>query len=144
MRKGIDYIGVGTGALIFNEDGKVFLAKRGPKSRNEAGKWDFPGGSVDFGEKCEEAIKREIKEEFGFDIDILELLEVVDHIIQEEGQHWVSPAFIAKYKSGTPKILEPGKCSDIKWVDIESIDKDSLTSSSRENLITYLQRMNSK
>jgi peptidase E len=41
MKKGIDYIGVGAGAMIFNEKGEVFLAKRGPKSRNEAGKWDL-------------------------------------------------------------------------------------------------------
>lgn len=33
MKKGVDYIGVGAGALIFNTDGKVFLAQRGPKTR---------------------------------------------------------------------------------------------------------------
>ncbi len=62
MRKGIDFIGVGAGAMIFNDDGKVFIAQRGEKARNERGRWDFPGGSVEFGEKCEDAVKREIKE----------------------------------------------------------------------------------
>ena len=65
MNKGIDFIGVGVGALIFNNEGRIFLAKRGPEARNESGKWDFPGGSVEFGEKVEEALKREIKEETG-------------------------------------------------------------------------------
>lgn len=84
MRKGIDFIGVGTGAIIFNDNGKVFLAKRGLKARNEKGKWDFPGGSVEFGEKIEDAIKREINEEFGIDIEIIDFLEVCNHILPDE------------------------------------------------------------
>ncbi len=48
MRKGVDYIGVGVGGVIFNDEGKVFLAKRGAAARNEAGKWEFPGGAVEF------------------------------------------------------------------------------------------------
>ena len=107
MKRGVDHIGVGTGAMIFNDEGKVFIAKLGPKARNERGKWDFPGGSVEFGETCEDAIKREIMEEYDFKIKVVELLEVVDHIIKDEGQHWVSPSFVAKYVSGNPKIMEP-------------------------------------
>jgi len=48
MKKGIDYIGVGAGAVIFSREGKVFLAKRGTEAGNESGKWEFPGGGVDF------------------------------------------------------------------------------------------------
>jgi len=140
MKKGIDFIGVGTGAMIFNSEGKVFLAKRGEKSRNERGKWDFPGGSVDFGEKCEEAIKREIIEEYGFEIEILSLLEVVNHIIKDEGQHWVSPSFIAKHTNGTAEIKEPEKCSEIKWVNLSEIDPESLSAPSKSNLKKYIDK----
>jgi len=35
MRKGIDFIGVGTGALVFNSDAKVLIAQRGHKANNE-------------------------------------------------------------------------------------------------------------
>ena len=62
MKKGVDYIGVGVGAVIFNSEGKVFLSKRGPKARNEVGTWEFPGGGVEFGEKLADALVREIKE----------------------------------------------------------------------------------
>lgn len=139
MRKGIDFIGVGVGALIFNNEGKIFLAKRGPKARNESGKWDFPGGSVEFGEKLEDAIKREIKEEFDIDIEVLELLEVCNHIIPEEKQHWVSPAFIARIVSGEPKIMEQGKNEEIGWFSIGKIPKP-LTKSSGQNYEAYLKR----
>ena len=137
MQNSIDYIGVGTGSLIFNDHGQVFIAKRGPKARNESGKWDFPGGSVEFGEKCEDAIVREIKEEFDIDIEIIEMLEVVDHILIREGQHWVSPTFIAKYVQGKPVIQEPEKCIGIKWIYFNEIDPSDLTSSSRVNYHTY-------
>jgi len=43
MKKGVDYIGVGVGALIVNKEGKLFLAMRGKETRNESGKWEFSG-----------------------------------------------------------------------------------------------------
>lgn len=140
MKRGVDYIGVGTGAMIFNTEGKVFIAQRGPKARNERGKWDFPGGSVEFGETCEDAIKREIKEEFDFDIEVIELLEVIDHIIREEGQHWVSPSWIALYESGEPKIMEPDKNTEFRWEWLDDINADELTSASRKNFETYVKK----
>lgn len=133
MRKGIDFIGVGSGAVIINNQGKIFLNKRGPKARNESGKWDFPGGSVEFGEKLEDAIAREIKEEHDFLIEAIELLEVCNHIIPEENQHWVSPTFICKVKAGEPKICELEKCEEIGWFDFDEINRLELTLSSRQN-----------
>ena len=62
MKKGIDYIGVGVGAVIEDKEGRVFLAKRGSEARNERGKWEFPGGALEFGERLEEALVREVME----------------------------------------------------------------------------------
>lgn len=140
MKRGVDYIGVGSGAMIFNSEGKVFIAKRGPKARNESGKWDFPGGSVEFGELCEDAVKREIKEEYDFDIEVIELLEVVDHILPEEKQHWVSPSFVARHVAGEAKNMEPEKCTEIKWVDLSEIDPASLSTTSKSNFKKYIER----
>ncbi len=126
--------------MIFNDEGKVFVAQRGPKARNEAGKWDFPGGSVEFGETCEAAIIREIKEEFAIDIELIELLCVVNHILPEEKQHWVSPAFIAKHVGGDPKITEPDKCLGFKWVEINELNPDELSKSSRLNYHKFIKK----
>ena len=139
-KKGVDYIGVGCGAMIFNGEGKLFLAKRGNKDKNEFGKWEFPGGGVEFGEKCEDALKREIKEEFGIDIKVLELLEVSDHIIPEENQHWVAPSYVARLSSGEAKIMEPEKCDGIRWVSLSEIDPDKISLVSRSNFLKYIER----
>lgn len=139
-RKGTDYIGVGIGALVFNKQGKVLLAKRGPKSQNEKGKWEFPGGSLEFNEKCEDGLKREIKEEFNINIKVIDLLEVADHFIPKEKQHWVAPSYIAKHISGKPKIMEPGKNEDFKWVNLQDIDLKSISLVSQSNLLKYREK----
>ena len=134
MRKGIDYIGVGVGAVIFNRDGALFLAKRGKEARNEKHKWEFPGGGVEFGETLANALVREVREEFGFVIEVVQLLEVVDHILPGEKQHWVSPTYLCRYKNGKPCIKEPHKCEEIGWFDIGAIPSKDLSKASQKSL----------
>jgi len=134
MKKGVDYIGVGVGAVIFNSENRVFLARRGKEARNESGKWEFPGGAVEFGETLEHALMREVREEYGFDIVIDELLDVVNHLIPAEKQHWVSPTFLCRIKSGTPSILEPHKCDEISWFELDEIPEKLLTLASKKSL----------
>jgi 8-oxo-dGTP diphosphatase len=122
MKKGIDYIGVAVGAMIFNDREELFLTKRGKKARNERGCWEIPGGGVEFGEKLIDAIKREVMEEYGVEIKILEQFPAADHIIPDEKQHWVPTTFLAKIKDGqTPKIMEPDKCDAIGWFALDKL-----------------------
>lgn len=139
MKRGIDYIGVGVGALIINGQGQLFLSKRGPLAKNERGLWEFPGGSVEFGETLEHALKREMQEEYDIEIEVGELLDVVDHILPEEGQHWVSPTYICRIKSGIPQIMEPGKCNELGWFALEEIPTN-LTIITRHNLMNYREK----
>jgi 8-oxo-dGTP diphosphatase len=140
LKRGVDYIGVGVGAIIVDGQGRLFLARRGPQAKNERGLWEFPGGSVEFGEKLADALQREIREEYGVEIAVGELLDVVDHILPAEGQHWVSPTFICKVTSGEPHIREPGKCAEIAWFHLHEIPED-LTQVTRWNLAHYRERM---
>lgn len=138
MKRGIDYIGVGVGAILVDEQSRVFLARRGPKAKNERGLWEFPGGSVEFGERLTEALQREMREEYGIEIAVGELLDVVDHILPEERQHWVSPTYVCSILTGEPRILEPEKCTEIGWFFPEQAPAD-LTVITRENLNHYIQ-----
>jgi 8-oxo-dGTP diphosphatase len=136
MKPGQDYIGVGVGAMIFNAEGNVFLAQRGPKAGNERGCWEFPGGAVDYCETLEDAIRREIDEEFGMKIEIESLLTVHNHILEDEGQHWVSPTYIARHISTEPQIREPDKCSDMGWFALDSLPLP-LSKVSQEDIKAY-------
>jgi mutator protein MutT len=62
-------------ALILNEAGEILLGKRNqPELPEIHGKWEFPGGGIDFGETPEQAVIREAKEETGLDVEIIRLL----------------------------------------------------------------------
>ncbi len=136
-RRGIDYIGVGVGAVIVDPKGRLFLAQRGPEAQNERGLWEFPGGAVEFGERLAEALRREMREEFGIEIAVGDLLDVVDHVLPLERQHWVSPTYICTIVSGAPTIREPGKCAALGWFLPEAVPA-ALTQITRENLTHYL------
>lgn len=121
MIPGRDYIGVGVGAMVFDREGRVFLAKRGPRASNERGCWEFPGGKVNFGERLVDAVCREFLEEYEMEIKVIELLTVNDHILIEEHQHWISPTYLARHVKGTPRIVEPEKCSAIGWFPLSAL-----------------------
>jgi mutator protein MutT len=138
MKRGVDFIGVGVGALIVDELGRLFLSRRGPQARNERGLWEFPGGSVEFGETLAAALQREMREEYGVEIEVGQLLDVVDHILADEGQHWISPTYLCRIRSGEAQLCEPGKSSEIGWFFPEHLPPD-LTRITRENFRHYLE-----
>lgn len=116
MKAGIDYIGVSVGALILNDKGDLFLTKRGSKATNERGTWEIPGGKVDFGETLAGAVCREMKEEYGVDIELIYQFPAQNHLLPDEDQHWVPTCFLARIKNGiTPVIKEPEKCEAVGW-----------------------------
>ncbi|WP_282156067.1 NUDIX domain-containing protein [Cytobacillus gottheilii] len=67
-------------AVILSEDGNKILLQE----RVDNGKWSLPGGQVDPGESVEEAVKREVSEETGIDIEVLKMIGVYsdpNHVI---------------------------------------------------------------
>jgi 8-oxo-dGTP diphosphatase len=60
-------------AGIVLEEGRLFVARRGPGG-GLGGKWEFPGGKVEAGESCEDALAREFLEEFGVPVMVGQLL----------------------------------------------------------------------
>ena len=139
IKPGKDYICVGGGILIFNKKGEILLMKRGRKSKNEAGWWSKPGGSVDYGETAIKGMEREIKEELDINVKIWGLLPHTDNIIKKENQHWVAINFLADLKSGKPKIMEPEKCDEIKWFNLKKLPQ-KITKTTQEPIKYYLQK----
>ena len=57
--------------IIYNEDNEIFIARR-RKGKSMAGKWEFPGGKLEDGEREPECLKRELFEELGMQVEIRE------------------------------------------------------------------------
>jgi 8-oxo-dGTP pyrophosphatase MutT (NUDIX family) len=53
---------------VIESDGKVLLVQKSLDDPNQPGKWEVPGGRLDFGEDVDEHLKREVKEEVGLDV----------------------------------------------------------------------------
>lgn len=108
--------GVGCGAAIVRE-GRILLVKR--LKAPEAGHWSLPGGKVDFLERVEDAVVREIREEIGVEIELLRALGVIE-MIGIDDQHWVSPIYLARIVAGEPTNREPAKLAEVAWFALQS------------------------
>ena len=58
-------------AAIIVKNRKILIAQRAP-GENLAGKWEFPGGKIEPGETPQECLRREIREEFEVEIEVLD------------------------------------------------------------------------
>jgi len=112
----MDGPGVGCGAAIVR-DGKLLLIRRARAP--EAGCWSLPGGKVDLWEPVEAAVRREIAEELGIALGAVRLVCVVDHMA--DGQHWVSPTYLAETFDGEPAIQEPEKHTGLGWFALDAL-----------------------
>lgn len=63
-------------ALLRDAEGKILLMRRSARGLSQPGLWELPGGKPDSGEDIDTALRREMKEETGFDV---ELREVIGH-----------------------------------------------------------------
>jgi 8-oxo-dGTP diphosphatase len=71
---------VGIGGVVI-ENGRALLIRRG--SEPLLGEWSIPGGMLELGETLEQGVARELLEETGLEVRVLELIEVFDRIYVE-------------------------------------------------------------
>lgn len=67
-------------AVIADTEGKILLHKRSDNNL-----WSLPGGAMDLGESIEQTIIREVKEETGFDVEVLKCIGIYtdpEHVIE--------------------------------------------------------------
>lgn len=86
LRKNVTYI---VCAVIFNDKDEVLMVQEAKPDCYK--QWYLPAGRVEVGESLEEALKREVKEEAGFECEPITLL-----LIQEQGPQWIRFIFLAR------------------------------------------------
>jgi 8-oxo-dGTP diphosphatase len=97
---------------LIDTDGRVLLAER-PAGKSMAGLWEFPGGKVEAGERPEETLIRELKEELGIVVKepCLAPLTFASHAYPEF--HLLMPLFVCRRWEGTVAAQEGQK---LAWV----------------------------
>ena len=117
---------VGVGALIYDGD-RILLVLRGKPPLE--GCWSLPGGGVEAGERLEDAVEREVREETGLRVKADGLATVFERIIPDEQKrceyHYVLVDFYCKVMGGD---LQAGDDSqDVRWFALDELDRLSLT-----------------
>jgi len=93
-------------------DGRVLLAQR-PEGKSMAGLWEFPGGKIEHGERPEETLIRELKEELGITVreDCLAPLTFASHSYPDF--HLLMPLYVCRRWEG---MIAPTEGQRITWV----------------------------
>ncbi len=115
------------------EDGKILLVRRA--HRPAAGYWSIPGGRVENGETLEEAVKREMLEECGVEVEVGDVVCVAE-VIRDE-KHYVIVDFYVKLSGN---VEAGGDAVEARWFDMEEASRrEDVVDSARELLRIMLE-----
>jgi len=106
---------------------RTLLIRRG--SAPLEGQWSIPGGMLELGESIEEGVRRELAEETGIVVRVLELIEVFERVIPGEAgrtrYHFVILDYLCEMVSGEARAASD--VIDVAWATDEELERFELT-----------------
>ncbi len=105
---------IGVNAVIFNENNQILLEKR-----SDDNTWGLPGGWSDMGEGPKECTIREVKEETGFEVEIVKFIDVFWRMPEEKYPYTsYHLAYLCKIVGGSLKVSP--ESFDVAFWDIDA------------------------
>lgn len=114
-----------TNAIILNNNNEILLVKRALNDEFLPGCWELPGGGTNYGEIAQEALKREIKEECGLNVEIREPLTVNTYYIKDIQR--VEITFLCMIIDAQYSVELSHEHIDYKWVRKNELDNIETT-----------------
>jgi nucleoside triphosphatase len=127
------------GALVVNSAGEVLIVR----SSKWNDKYTVPGGHIELGERAEDAIKREVKEETGLDVEVEKLLLVQQAIYPEHyyrHEHFVFMDYLCRAKT-TDVRLDGRELQRSIWITPEEALKLDMEEYTKNFVVKYLQEL---
>lgn len=126
--------------ILVEKDGKILLVKRG-EGLLEAGKWALPGGFLDRDENVEGGALRELKEETGWDGEIISLFKINTNPNRpKEDRQNIAFDFLAKATVETGK--PDSESSKVEWMNISNISLEDMAFDHADTIKLYLEYKN--
>ena len=97
---------------LVDADDRVLIAQR-PEGKALAGLWEFPGGKVEAGERPEEALIRELREELGVEVKAACLAPLTFASHTSDDFHLLMPLYVCRKWRG---FVRPREGQALKWV----------------------------
>ncbi|MBI5014440.1 MAG: thiamine phosphate synthase [Deltaproteobacteria bacterium] len=109
-------------AVVTLRPDAVLLVRRAKEPHR--GRWAFPGGSIEPGETARDAARREVEEETGLGVQVLDVVEIYDVIIPGEpsrgGFHYCIAEFLAVPDDETVPEAR-SDASEARWVPLDQL-----------------------
>jgi ADP-ribose pyrophosphatase YjhB (NUDIX family) len=113
---------VGVGGVVVR-DGRALVVRRAHEPRK--GEWSIPGGLVHLGEPLTDAVRRELREEAGLDVDVGRLVEAFDRVHRDAGgrvrYHFVILDYLCTAPTGDAKAGDDAEA--VAWIAADEIDR---------------------
>ena len=110
--------------ILLIRNGKILLLRRF-NTGYEDGKYSVPAGHLEAHETLIQGLRREVREEIGIVLDSGNISLV--HIMHRKHlDERIDYFFTAEKWTGTPKNMEPEKCDDLKWFDIDTLAPNTI------------------
>ncbi len=119
-------------AAVIRRDGQLLVCQRPPAKRH-GGYWEFPGGKILEGERVEEAVARELREEL--DVAVLDVGAVLFSRRDPDSPYLIE--FVEVTITGTPRRLEHAA---IAWVTADELKRLDLSPTDLMFVQLYLDR----
>ncbi|EKE06515.1 MAG: NUDIX hydrolase [uncultured bacterium] len=137
----IDKIFVATKAFIVHE-GKILIIKESSKYKDGAnvGKFDIVGGRVEPGQRFDESLIREIKEETGLDVKIGRPFYVGEWRPEVRGEKWQIVATFFECFAENNEVCLSEDHEEYLWIDPKEYKNYNLIENLQSAFESYLSR----
>lgn len=112
---------VGVGGVVQDGHGRILVLRR--RNAPARGRWTLPGGKVEHGERLAEAVRRELSEETGLEVEVGDLVGVSEMV--SEDRHYVIVDLRATITGG--ELRAGDDASEVRWVGRAELERLTTT-----------------